>query len=77
MSDEQKPTNERLCKLHEEMLRDIHMAVCGNDKLGVSGLVSDMREIKAWRRGIDLRVAKVSGLVTALVLFGKYIWTKL
>jgi hypothetical protein len=79
MKDEngQTSSHEKLCKLHEDMLRDIHMAVCGNDRLGVSGLVNDMREIKAWRRGIDLRVAKVSGLITALVLFGKYIWTKL
>lgn len=74
MSDEHKPQK---CHLHEEMLREIHLAVCGNEKIGVTGLVSDMREIKSWRRGIDLRVAKVSGLVTSLVLLGKFIWTKI
>ncbi len=74
MSDDNKPPK---CLLHEDMLREIHLAVCGNEKIGINGLVSDMREIKSWRRGIDLRVAKVSGLVTGLVLLGKYFWTKL
>jgi hypothetical protein len=66
-----------LCKKHEEMLREIHIAVCGNERLGVPGLVEDVREIKRWRRSIDLRAAKISGGICVLFFLAKILVEKL
>lgn len=59
----------------EGMIKDMHLAVCGNDELGVNGLVREMREIKKWRRGIDIRVASISGVITGAFLLAKALFT--
>ena len=71
-------TDPKPCDCNPEMqgmIKDMHLAVCGNETLGVSGLVRDMREIKAWRRGIDIRVASISGAITGFVLLVKALFT--
>jgi len=56
-------------------VREIKEAVVGNARIGLTGLVEDMRRIKEWQRKIDLRVASISGGVTTLVLLVKFILT--
>ena len=58
------------CALHaaqlsemREKLNDVHMALCGDERLGIQGLVKDVGNLKDWRRNLDLRVAKISGMV--------------
>lgn len=72
-ADEQKP----LCARHEKLLADIHLAVCGNTELGVNGLVADVRDIKDWRRKMDLRVAKIAGGAVLLLFVVKFALEKL
>lgn len=74
---EQPKAPAQWCERHEKMIRDIHLAVCGDDKLGVPGLVSDVKDLKEFRRTIELRVATVSGGITVLVLAAKAIWEKI
>ena len=66
----------RPCALHEKMLRDIHLAVCGNKELGVDGLVADVRELKKFRSRVELKVASISGGVAVAVLALKHIFFK-
>jgi hypothetical protein len=72
--DNQPP---RQCILHEKMLKEIHMAVCGNEVLGVDGLVKDVRSLKRWRSKIELRVAVVVGGVIAAWYFVKPLLQKI
>jgi hypothetical protein len=74
--DEQQKPNITMCARHEQLLKDIHLAVCGNDKLGVSGLVEDVRDLKRWKSSQDIRSAGVAGIVTGVVLAVKAIFTK-
>jgi hypothetical protein len=59
------------CGTHERLLRDVHLAVCGDEKLGVPGLAKDVRELQGWRRRMDLRVAGIAGGVSVLAFLGK------
>jgi hypothetical protein len=58
----------------EKLLRDLHLAVCGDEDLGVKGLVKDVAELKSWRRKFDLRAAKVSGLVCGVFIILDRAW---
>lgn len=60
-----------------EMLREVHLAVCGNEQLGVPGLVADVRELKDWRRRLDLRVATISGGTIVVIALLKWAAEKL
>ena len=85
-SDWQKeplPTRDQ-CRLHNEALNRleqevtmIRIAVCGDEKMGVKGLVSEMRTMKDWRYRMEIRVAGISGGVAVIVLAAKYFITKL
>lgn len=55
----------------EKMLGDVHLAVCGDEDIGVAGLVQEMRELKEWRRKLDIRVATISGGVSAVIFIAK------
>ena len=69
MSEETKETRAQMpvqCLVDRQMLRDIHLAVCGNPDLGLKGLVSDVKDLKDWRRKLDLRVAGVAGAVSGV-----------
>jgi hypothetical protein len=65
------------CALHEEMLEEIHLAVCGCERIGVTGLVSEVRELKNWRRKMDLRVAKIAGGTAVLMILAEYLIKKI
>lgn len=67
----------KTCKLHENMLREIHLAVCGSDRLGVPGLVNEVKRLKEFRNQVVFRSAWISGAVAALALGGKYVLSKL
>lgn len=47
-------------KLQESVNR-IETAICGDEKMKIPGLASDVAEIKEWRRKLMLRLAFVSG----------------
>lgn len=70
MSERQTPGEER----RERMIRDVHLAVCGDEDIGVAGLVQEMRELKEWRRKLDLRVAGISGGVSVILFLVKLIF---
>lgn len=68
-----KLSQTELCKLHDadltkikESIRNIELAVCGNETLGVNGLVNDVRDLKSWRRNLDLRIAGLSSTVAGV-----------
>ena len=45
MADEK--INYAVCAKHNKMLEEMHLALCGNETLGVKGVVSELREVKA------------------------------
>jgi len=60
------------CRVHDyqlaqlvEEVRRVRLAVCGDDALGVQGIVRDVAELKTWRKGVDLRVAGIAGAAGA------------
>ena len=68
------------CAIHTDQLdtvcrdvRDIKIAVCGDERIGIHGLVKDVEDLKAWRRKLDLRVAGIAGFISALVSILKYL----
>jgi hypothetical protein len=65
------------CAIDRKMLSDIHLAVCGDKEIGVDGLVSDVRDLKSWRRKLDLRVAGIAGAVAFLGVKGGVILEKI
>ena len=77
MNEKWDKVNNEQCAIDRKMLRDIHLAVCGDEQLGVTGLVSDVRDLKQFRRKIELRVATVAGGVTILVMLAKAAWEKI
>ena len=58
-------------------IREIKLAVKGDETIGLQGLVNDMSEIKRWRSSITLKVAVVSGAVSGSVLGIKSILAKM
>ena len=61
----------------KKKLDDIHLAVCGDKTLGVDGLVEDVRDLKKFRRTMELKTASISGGVAVFVLAAKALWVKL
>jgi len=73
MDGNEQSKDGQLCALHEKLLRDIHLAVCGNPELGVDGLVTEVRELKKFRRRVELKVASISGGTALAVLLVKHL----
>lgn len=74
-------TNERLIRVEQTAERiergmkaltvdvhEIHQAVKGDSSIGLNGLVKDNTECKRWRSSVDLRVATISGGISAAVV---------
>lgn len=61
----------------KKKLDDVHLAICGDKRIGVDGLVKDVRDLKAFRRGVELRVATISGGITVAFFAIKALWTKI
>lgn len=57
-------------------VREIKEAVLGNDKIGLPGLVNDVRDLKRWRSQMDLRTAGIAGFTSAVVLLVKAFFGK-
>lgn len=45
MSEEQR-INYAVCSKHNKMLEEMHLALCGNEILGVKGVVAELREVR-------------------------------
>lgn len=60
-----------------EDIREIKLAVLGDENVGLKGLVGDMREMKAFRSSLMLRSAAVAGFVAAIVGGGKAVLAKI
>ena len=58
-------------------IREIKQAVLGNKSIGLNGLVDDMKAMKEFRDSIAIKVALVSGFVSATIIGGKALITKL
>lgn len=54
-------------------VREIRQAVIGDSKIGLPGLVNEMKTVKRWQAQMDLRVAAISGGVAVLFTLGKAI----
>ena len=70
----------RQCAVHTAELsmlckdvRDIKIAVCGDERIGIHGLVKDVDDLKEWRRRLDLRVAGIAGAVSAAAAIAKWL----
>jgi len=61
----------------KKKLDDVHLAICGNPALGVDGLVEDVRALKKFRRGIELKTATIGGGAAVVVLALKAVWSKI
>lgn len=59
------------CLQHEKLIRDIHLAVCGDEELGVAGLVAEVKQLKEWRRTMEIRIAKITGICVVLGLLAE------
>jgi hypothetical protein len=57
----------------EKKLSDIHMAVIGNKDLRQPGLLRRVEELEAWRDKTLIKVAFISGVVSAVVSLAQYI----
>jgi soluble cytochrome b562 len=73
MTNQQDDTQTEMAK----DIREIKQAVLGDKSIGLNGLVDDMREMKSFRQGLEVRVAAVAGGVTVLVMGGKAVLAKL
>jgi len=58
-------------------IREIKQAVIGDRTIGLNGLVNDMKEMKEFRQQVVLRTALVAGFVSAAIVGGKAVVTKL
>ena len=58
-------------------IREIKQAVLGNKSIGLNGLVDDMKAMKEFRDSIAIKVALVSGFVSASIIGGKALLAKL
>jgi hypothetical protein len=54
-------------------VRDIKLAVIGDEKIGQDGLVKQVRSIQAWRKKLDLRIAAMTGGALTLFYLGKFL----
>ncbi len=59
-----------------EDIREIKLAVLGDEDIGLKGVVGDMKEMKMFRSSLTLKVAAVSGFVAACVVGGKAVLAK-
>ena len=65
MDEEAKQKLDKACS-------DVHaikIALVGDERLGVPGVIAELRDLKRWRTNLDLRIATISGGI-AVVAFG-------
>jgi len=55
----------------ERLVRELHLAICGAEELGVRGLAKDVQDLKSWRQKMDLRVAGIAGGISVLAIVAK------
>jgi hypothetical protein len=73
MTNEQNEEQQQMAR----DIREIKQAVLGDKSIGLNGLVDDMREQKAFRQSMTLKVAAVAGGVSVIIAGGKTVLTKL
>jgi hypothetical protein len=74
--NKEHPTCGDHCDMAKD-IREIKLAVLGDRSLGLNGLVDDMREQKAFRQSLTIKVAAIAGGVSVLIGGGKTLLTKL
>lgn len=55
----------------EECVKKTNLAVVGDTSLGITGLVKEVKDLSTWRKGIDVRVATISGCIAGLFVVAK------
>lgn len=64
MDEEAKQKLDKACS-------DVHaikIALVGDDRLGVPGVISELRDLKVWRTSLDLRIATISGGIAVVAI---------
>lgn len=78
--EEKKRLFESLARLEESQHRT-NQALFGDERIGLPGVVHDVKSLKSWRNEVVVRTSYISGIVafaaTVLTLFGKFIMVKL
>lgn len=78
--DEKRRLFEALARLEESQHRT-NQALFGDERIGLPGVVHDVKSLKTWRNEVVVRTSYISGIVafaaTALTMFGKFIVYKL
>lgn len=59
----------------KDCLRDVKIAVIGDQEYGQDGLVSRMKAMELWRRNLDIRIASMSGGILVAGFVVKYFLT--
>ena len=55
-----------------KQLTRIEGGLFGDEKLGMDGLVKDMKEMKQWRAKVTLRVTFLTGICMSVIYFLKW-----
>lgn len=63
--------SERLNQLAEDM-KQVRVAVCGDESYGIHGLVREVDDLRVWRKRLDLRVAAIAGAVSTALALAKW-----
>ena len=58
----------------EKKLNEIHLAVIGDPKLGVTGLVNRTASLERKQRKNDLRAAYIAGAIGAVIIIIRMVW---
>lgn len=64
MDDEANQKMDKVCS-------DVHaikIALVGDERLGVPGVISELRDLKSWRTNMDLRIATISGGIAVVAM---------
>lgn len=64
-------------KVIADDVREIRQAVIGDSKIGLPGLVNEMKTVKRWQARMDIRVATISGGVAVAVVAIKAVWSSI
>lgn len=73
---EDEHVREQLDRIERSLAR-VERAIFGELDAGLSGLVQDMKEMKAFKDKQNLKAAGVAGGVTVVALLAKSVWGKI
>jgi len=59
----------------DKVCGDVHaikIALVGDERLGVPGVIAELRDLKNWRTNLDLRIATISGAIAGIAMLLKW-----